>query len=257
MRSLQNFLPYYIELGAERLKGAGKGKYKGAKHIGVIHYYAMEKLEKYKLELKKFGLEPNLDSPIFLALGNNCFNYGKGDRLKGISYIFSNACDMAWEDENKKFSPQDMRDFLQRALEKVEVNKNLISPLISYKVKGVDKHYSNHDIGEFLQVFVKALHLLVPQTVEEVKAETQMKLHEDQKRLVSLEYENTDLKGKMNNLNSRQETTEGQLALLKKHVFTVGGVVETKEDVEELQGFLEKMRKAKEERNTIKPWDDE
>jgi len=84
-----------------------------------------------------------------------------------------------------------------------------------------------------------------------------VKLAEDQKRLVSLEYENTDLKGKMNNLNARQETTEGQLALLKKYVFTVGGVVETKEDIEELQGFLEKMRKAKEEKNTVKPWETE
>jgi hypothetical protein len=92
---------------------------------------------------------------------------------------------------------------------------------------------------------MKALPLLVPQTVEEVKAETQMKLAEVQKRLVSLEYENTDLKEKMNNLNNWQETTEGQLALLKKYVCTVGGVVETKEDVEELQGFLEKIRKAK------------
>lgn len=93
--------------------------------------------------------------------------------------------------------------------------------------------------------------------MEEAKPETQIKLAEDQKRLVSLEYENTDLKGKMNNLNNRQETTEGQLALLKKYVFTVGGVVETKEDVEELQGFLENMRKAKEEKNTVKPWEEE
>lgn len=93
--------------------------------------------------------------------------------------------------------------------------------------------------------------------MEEAKPETQIKLAEDQKRLVSLEYENTDLKGKMNNLNNRQETTEEQLALLKKYVFTVGGVVETKEDVEELQGFLENMRKAKEEKNTVKPWEEE
>lgn len=76
---------------------------------------------------------------------------------------------MAWNDENKKFSPQDMRDFLQGALEKVEVTPNLVSPLLGHKVKGVDKAYSNHDIDEFLQVFVKALPLLIPQTVEDVK----------------------------------------------------------------------------------------
>jgi hypothetical protein len=166
---LAKLVPYYIVLGSERLKGKGIGKYKGVKHIGFLHHYAVEKLEKYKQELKKYNITVTPDSPIFLALSINRFNKGKGDRLKGISYIFSNACEMAWNDENKKFSPQDFRDLLQGALEKVEVNKNLISPLISHKVKGVDQHYSNHDIDEFLQVFVKALPLLVPQTVEEVQ----------------------------------------------------------------------------------------
>ena len=51
---------------------------------------------------------------------------------------------------------------------------------------------------------------------------------------------------------NRQESTEGELALLKKYVFTVGGVVETKEDIKELQGFLEKKRKAKEEKTPIR-----
>ena len=256
-KELTKLVPYYLVLGAERLKGAGKGKYKGIRHIGFLHHYAVEKLEKYKFELKQYGIETTPDSPIFLALSNNRFNEGKGDRLKGISYIFSSACELAWNDENKRFSPQDMRDLLQGALEKVEVNKNLISPLISHKVKGVDKHYSNHDIDEFLQVFVKALPLLVPQTVEQVRAETQKKLDAEQKLITNLEYENTELKSKMNNLNNRQESTEGELALLKKYVFTVGGVVETKEDIEELQGFLEKMRKAKEEKNTTSPDDEE
>ncbi len=99
---LAKLVPYYIVLGAERLKGSGKGKYKGVKHIGFLHHYAFEKLENYKRELKKYGITVTPDTPIFLALSNNRFNQGKGDRLKGISFIFSNACDMAWTDENKK-----------------------------------------------------------------------------------------------------------------------------------------------------------
>ncbi len=199
---LAKLVPYYIVLGAERLKGAGKGKYKGVKHIGFLHHYAVEKLEKYKLEIKKFNLEVTPDSPIFFALANNRFNKGKGDRLRGLSYIFSNACSMAWTDENKRFSPQDFRDFLQGALEKVEVNKNLISPLISHKVKGIDQHYSNHDIDEFLQVFVKALPLLVPQTVEEVKAESEAKFSKQEKSITQLEYENIDLKDKITHVRT-------------------------------------------------------
>jgi hypothetical protein len=254
-KELAKLVPYYIVLGAERLKGAGKGKYKGVKHIGFLHYYAVEKLEKYKLELKQYGLAVTPDTPIFLALSNNRFNDGKGDRLKGISVIFSNACELAWKDENKRFSPQDMRDVLQGALEKVEVNKNLISPLISHKVVGVDKHYSNHEIDEFLQVFVRALPLLVPQTVEQVRAETQTKLAEEQKRIVNLEFENTTLKANVNSLNKDQEWLKGQVEFLKQYVFDDKTVIETEEDVAELQAFLEKKRKQKENQNQTRAED--
>ena len=215
---LAKLVPYYIVLGAERLKGAGKGKYKGVKHIGFLHHYAVEKLEKYKLELKKYKIEITPDSPIFLALANNRSNDGKGDRLKGLSFIFSNACSMAWTDENKRFSPQDMRDFLQGALEKVEVNKNLISPLISHKVKGVDKHYSNHDIDEFLQVYAKALPLLIPQTVEEVKAETDHKLSENHKQMTNLEFDNINMKKDMNNLNKELHEDRRRMDVMQKHI---------------------------------------
>ena len=209
---IAKLVPYYLIIEAERLKGAGKGKYKGVKQVAFLHYFAVEKLERYKLELKKYGIEPKPDSPIFVAYGNNIYNRGKGDRFKGINVVFMNACTMAWNDENKKFSPQDMRDVLQSALEKVEVNPNLISPLLAHKVKGVDKHYSTHDIDEFLQVFVKALPLLVPQTVEEVKAETQKKIEEEQKRLVNLEFDNNNLKGTINSLNTQQQTQKEQIS---------------------------------------------
>ncbi len=252
---LAKLVPYYLVLGAERLKGGGKGKYKGIKHIGFIHYYSAEKLESYKLEMQKYGLEAKPDSPIFVAYNNNRFNLGKGDRLRYLSSIFLDACEIAWNNENKRFSPQDMRDLLQGALEKVEVNTNFIRPLISHKVSGVDKHYSNHDIDEFLQVFVKALPLLVPQTVEEVKAETQKKLAEEQKRIINLEYENTNLKANVNTLNKDQEWTKGQIEFLKKHVFKMG-LIESKEDIDDWYDFLEMKRKEKEKRNETKPCED-
>jgi hypothetical protein len=126
---IAKLVPYCLEIEAERLKGAGKGKCRGVKHVGFLHHFAVEKLERYKLELKKYGVEPNPDDPIFIAYANNLHNQGKGDSLKGLKAIFSNACTIAWNNENKTFSPQSMRDILQGALEKVEVNPNLTSPL--------------------------------------------------------------------------------------------------------------------------------
>ena len=202
-KKIAKLVPYYIEVKADRMKGAGQGKYVGVKQIAFLHYLAVEKLEKYKLELKKYGIEPKSGSQIFLAYTNNPYNKGKGDTLKNMGIIFTNACTMAWNDENKKFSPQDMRDFLQGALEKSEVNPNLISPLLGHKIKGVDKHYSNHDVEEFLQVFLKALPLLIPQTVEEVKAESEKKLTKQENMLTHLEYENTSRTEEINSLRNQ------------------------------------------------------
>ena len=60
------------------MKGGGKGKYKGVKQIGFLHAYAAERLEKYKQDLVKKGIAINPDSNIFVAIGNNPFNKGKG-----------------------------------------------------------------------------------------------------------------------------------------------------------------------------------
>lgn|GEM_PF-1390846 len=248
-------VPYYLVIESARLKGGGKGRYKGVKQVGFIHAFAVKKLEMYKQELKERKITVNEDSYIFVTYSHN-WCVGKGNKMEIVN--FDDASLVAWQDlDKKRFSPQDMRDVLQSALENARVSPNIAAPLLGHKVKGVDKHYSNHDMDEFLQAYLDALPWLVPQTVEQVKAETQKKLEEDKKKLVGLEYDNTELKGKVNNLNTRQETTEGELAFLKKYVFAVNGVVQTKEDVEELQGFLEKMRKAKEAKNEIKPWEEE
>ena len=125
--------------------------------------------------------------------------------------------------------------------------------MLGHKVKGVDKHYSNHDIDEFLQAYLDALPWMVPQTVEQVKAETQQKLNEDKKKLTSLEFDNTNLKATINTLNTDQQNTKNEVAFLKKYVFAMGSVIESKEDVEKLQEFLEKMRKEKENKNYLPP----
>ncbi len=90
----------------------------------------------------------------------------------GIEGNFGEASLKAWHDlEKKRFSPQDFRSFVQSALENAGVNPNMIAPLIGHKPKGVDFHYSEHDIQELLEKFKSALPYLLPQTVESVKAE--------------------------------------------------------------------------------------
>jgi integrase len=177
-----NEVPFYLKIEAERLKGSGRGKYKGVKQIGFLHSLAVEKLESYKKELERKGYEINNNSPIFIA-------YRQKGKVKpyspwSIEGMFTDASLKAWHDlETKRFSPHDLRSFVQSQLENKLANPNIIKPILGHKPKGVDKHYSEHDISDFLEKFKSALPFLMPQSIEELKAETD----KDQRRISELE----------------------------------------------------------------------
>jgi integrase len=140
-------IPYQLVIESARLKGQGKGKYAGVRQISFIHSLAKEKLEEYKIEAERKGYKLTDESPILIA-------YNKGGRNlplmdSAINNLFSDASLVAWHDlEAKRFSPHDFRDFLQSKLESAGINANMISPILAHKVKGIDKHYSSHDIDE-------------------------------------------------------------------------------------------------------------
>ena len=51
-----------LEIESARLKGSGKGKFKDAKQITLLHKFAYEKLEAYKKEAKAKGYDLKEDS---------------------------------------------------------------------------------------------------------------------------------------------------------------------------------------------------
>ena len=165
-------VPYSLLIEAERLKGSGKGKYRGLKQVGFLHRLAAQKLESYKKELERKGYIITENDPIFLA-------YRKEKKIvvwstNGIENNFGKASLRAWHDlEKKRFSPHDFRSYVQTALENAGVNSNIIAPLLGHKPRGIDFHYSEHDISDLLQKYKLALPYLLPQTVEKVKAETE------------------------------------------------------------------------------------
>ena len=142
-------------------------------------------LEAYKKELARKGYKPEENSPIFIP-------YRKETKITKISTFsvernFDEASLRAWHDlEKKRFSPQDFRDYVQSALESAGIHSNMISPLMAHKVKGVDFHYSEHEISELLQKFKTALPYLLPQSVERVKAESDRELTAQQEQISDL-----------------------------------------------------------------------
>jgi hypothetical protein len=99
-----------LEIKSARLKGSGKGKFKGANQITFLHKFAYEKLEAFKKEAKVKGYDLKEDSPIFCAYYNEGKIQGLG--IKGINQIFDDLSLAAWGDlEKKRFSPHDLRVF--------------------------------------------------------------------------------------------------------------------------------------------------
>jgi len=179
-------IPYQMVIESARLKGSGIGRYRGLRQIAFLHNLAVEKIENYRKELVRKGYLVKPESPLFLA-------YRKSKKIEGlktqrIEAIFANASLAAFHDlEQKRFSPHDFRDFLQSKLESAGLNSNIISPFLAHKVKGTDFHYSSHDVDELREKLKTALPYLLPQTVEKVKAESDKKQSEQEKRIKFLE----------------------------------------------------------------------
>jgi len=75
-------VPYYLVIESARLKGGGKGRYKGVKQIGFIHAFAAKKLETYKQELKEHKLTTSDDSHIFVTYAR-----GKGSKMEFVDFL--------------------------------------------------------------------------------------------------------------------------------------------------------------------------
>jgi integrase len=183
--------PFMLEVEAGRLKGSGFGKYKGIKHICFVNKWAVEKLEEYKKEAVLKGYVIKETDPIFIRYYQKDRNQNEGLTTKGFFQLFDSASLRAWRDlEVKKFSPHDLRSFVQSALESANIHPNIISPLLGHKVKGIDSSYSQHNIEELLESYVSALPYLVPKTVSALETElktTESKFKTQQQQIEELQ----------------------------------------------------------------------
>jgi hypothetical protein len=180
-------VPFSITIESKRLKGAGLGKYKGMKQITFLHKLAAEKLKNYKAEAQRKGYTITENSPIFIAYHQKDKTIKPLESL-AINPIFDSASLTAWHDlKVKRYSMHDFRDFVQSSLESAGINSNIIAPMLAHKPKGIDFHYSSHDLQELLVKFKTALPYLLPQSVEGVKTELEETKAENKKIGASLE----------------------------------------------------------------------
>ena len=184
-------VPFWLRIEAKRLKGSGKGKYRKAKHVGFLHYYAVQKFEAYKAELKRKGILFNDDSPLIMSYKSTPQGSRKGLAQAEFFTIFRDASENAWHDLSKhRFSPHDLRDVISTVLlnPKVRANTNLTKPLTSHVPTGIEATYENPDDSEdkpnsdLLAVFKSCIPFLVPETIPELKIELNEQKAENQKQ---------------------------------------------------------------------------
>ena len=236
-------VPYCLEIESARLKGSGIGKYKGLKQITFVHKMAYEKLMSYKQEaqLEKKDRKGNItkkgyvltpDSPIFIKYWN------KGETepitIKGISGFFDDLSLAAWGNlEKKRFSPHDLREFFQSALESANIQANMISPIMAHKVKGTDQHYSNHDCKELLVKYETALQYLLPQNAEQVKLELENAKVEYSRQKETIEFQEAQL----SLMQEQQEDRDRTIAQQQKQIQDVLSALER---LERFEGLTQK-----------------
>jgi integrase len=215
-------VPYWLRIEAKRLKGQGKGKYRKAKHVGFLHWYAVQKLEAYKEELKRKNIAVDDNTALFVSYKSTPTGSRKGLAQAEFFIIFRDASELAWRDLSKKrFSPHDLRDVLSTVLLKPQVraNSNLTKPLTSHVPTGIEATYENPEDTEeipnsdLLTVFKSCLPYLIPETLPELKAELNVQKVENQETKRELK----ELENKIDeNTKQLQEVREDRKAIVEQ-----------------------------------------
>jgi integrase len=199
-------LPLIINIESERLKGSGKGKYRGIKQICFVNHFVCDKILRYTKEAEAKGYKLNADDPVFFGYRGENGN-GNGDKLKPLSdsairYTFQKMSLNAWHDlETKRYSPHDFRRFGETMMEKARINPNWINVIMGHKVRGVKGHYSKPSLEELKTQFKDVLPYIIPAHKQKVKsiAESMQFVTNTAWQLIEMQY---------NSLNEEIETLE-------------------------------------------------
>ena len=89
-------VPYGMVIESARLKGSGRGRYRGLKQVAFLHALAVEKLGNYRKEIERRGYKVTPESLIFIA-------YRKSKKIaplrtQSIDAKFAKASLTAWGD---------------------------------------------------------------------------------------------------------------------------------------------------------------
>jgi site-specific recombinase XerD len=140
----------HIALTSAEIKGKGKGKYEGVQQVTFLTPYARKALLAYREwreRKEKKQLTP--ESYMFVTVTEPYTKLTIGN----VSRIFKQRS----KDTGIKFSPHDLRRFVQTALETARLQPNWIKKILRHKVAGEENPYSQPKIEELREAYRTAL----------------------------------------------------------------------------------------------------
>jgi integrase len=150
----------HIGLTSVEIKGKGKGKYEGVQQVTFLTPYARKALLNYRewREIKeKTPLTP--ESYMFVTVTkkkpkeNEPPSTPRPLTIGNISRIFKQRS----TETGIKFSPHDLRRFVQTGLETARLQPNWIKKILRHKVSGEESPYSQPKIEELREAYATAL----------------------------------------------------------------------------------------------------
>lgn len=222
-------LPLMINIEAERLKGKGKGKYKGNKQICFLNHFVCDKILRYTKEIQGKGIQVNKDDSVFIVYRNGNGEGYKALSTGGIRDVFTNASFDSWHDlEQKRYSPHDFRNFVNTMMEKARISDNWRAIILGHKPRGIrGKHYSDPEINELKEQFKEILPFIIPTHKQETPTKEALQksfqfMTDTAWQMIKLQYDNLNeevqtLKALMQNAKTEEahNILEVQLTMKK------------------------------------------
>jgi site-specific recombinase XerD len=140
----------HIALTSVEIKGKGKGKYEGVQQVTFLTPYARKALLNYREWRERKEKKPlTPESYMFVTVTEPYTKLTIGN----VSRIFKQRS----KDTGIKFSPHDLRRFVQTALETARLQPNWIKKILRHKVAGEENPYSQPKIEELREAYRTAL----------------------------------------------------------------------------------------------------
>lgn len=171
-------VPIYIGLSSQYLKG----KYKNVQQHVFLHFYAYEKLMRYRQWLREKGIEVTEKTPLFLTFRKPYRNLS-GESIRNTIVDLS----IVTFGNGKIYTPHDLRRYCQTMLEKARLPHNWIQKILGKALKREQNPYSLPKIVELHEAYKSAVVFLVPRSEAIPESELRKQVSEQSDKLAKVE----------------------------------------------------------------------